>query len=67
MNEVSTPNEGIAAMQACSISDVCRLCAGIDDIMIPIFADEGAAHMLEAKIKTHLPFINVLTIFDFKY
>lgn len=64
MNDIMTPNGGITTIHACSISEVCRLCAGIDDIMIPIYADEGAAHMLEAKIKTHLPFINVLTIFD---
>lgn len=62
MNEIMTPTQGMEAMQACSISDVCRLCAGLDDIMIPIYAEEGVVHMLEHKIKTHLPFINVIFI-----
>lgn len=46
-------------MRTCSINDVCRLCANFDENMIPIYADEGADHMLENKIKTHLPFINI--------
>lgn len=43
-----------------SINNYCRLCANIDESMIPIYDDQGADHMLEYKIKKHLPFLNVL-------
>lgn len=66
MNEVMVPTEEVETMQQYTVNDFCRLCANIDDNMVPIYADEGADHMLEIKIKTHLPFINVLYIFLFK-
>lgn len=50
----------IDLLQSSNINDVCRLCANIDDNMVSIYSDEGADHMLENKIKMHLPFINVL-------
>ncbi|XP_026820752.1 zinc finger protein 112-like [Rhopalosiphum maidis] len=59
MNEVNMANNQEINMQSCSINDLCRLCANFDENMIPIYADEGADHMLENKIKTHLPFINI--------
>lgn len=49
-------------IRACSLNDFCRLCANFDDNMISIYSDEGVDHLLETKIKTHLPFINVLYI-----
>lgn len=42
------------------VNDFCRLCANTDSSMIPIFSGDGAVHMLESKIKMHLPFIKVL-------
>lgn len=60
MNDVMTTREDMETMQTCTINDFCRLCANLDDNMVPIYADEGADHMLENKIKTHLPFINVM-------
>lgn len=63
MNDIMTNNEDVERMQTCNINDFCRLCANVDDDMVPIYADEGADHMLESKIKTHLPFINVMYIF----
>lgn len=59
MNEVIAHNDELDTMQTCSINDICRLCANLDDNMVPIYANEGIDHMLEKKIKTHLPFINV--------
>lgn len=67
MNEVMAPGEELEIMQQCSINDLCRLCANLDDNMVPIYADEGANHMLETKIKTHLPFINVMYIMKLKF
>jgi len=52
-------------IQPCTVNDFCRLCANLDDNMISIYSDEGVVHMLETKIKSHLPFINVLYIFVF--
>lgn len=43
-----------------AMNDYCRLCANKGDNMVPIYADEGADHRLETKIKIHLPFLNVL-------
>lgn len=63
MNEVIANNDGLDTMQSCTINDICRLCANLDDNMVPIYANEGIDHMLEKKIKTHLPFINVLYTF----
>lgn len=60
MNDVIPTREDMERMQTCTINDFCRLCANLDDNMVPIYADEGADHMLENKIKTHLPFINVI-------
>ncbi|XP_060856206.1 zinc finger protein 615-like isoform X2 [Metopolophium dirhodum] len=59
MNEVNMTNNQDISMQSCTINDVCRLCANFDENLISIYADEGADHMLENKIKTHLPFINI--------
>lgn len=63
MNEVNMTNNQETSMESCTINDICRLCANIDENMIPIYNDEGADHMLENKIKTHLPFINVVYTF----
>lgn len=41
------------------VNDYCRLCANIDENMIPIYTGDGALHMIENKIRTHLPFLNV--------
>jgi len=65
MNDVEAPNDEMETTQSYTINDFCRLCANLDDIMVPIYADEGADHMLESKIKAHLPFINVLYIYIF--
>jgi len=59
MNEVNMANNQEINIQSCSVHDLCRLCANFDQNMIPIYSDDGAAHMLENKIKIHLPFINV--------
>jgi len=59
MNDVNMADNQEINMPSCSINDLCRLCANFDENLIPIYADEGADHMLENKIKTHLPFINV--------
>lgn len=54
-----------ATIRPCTLNDFCRLCANFEDNMISIYSDEGVDHMLENKIKTHLPFINVLYTFVF--
>jgi len=59
MDEVNMANNQETNTQSCTVNDLCRLCANFDENMIPIYADQGADHMLENKIKTHLPFINV--------
>lgn len=61
MNEVAH-SVGLETMQSCTINDFCRLCANMDENMIPIYVNEGIDHLLEKKIKTHLPFLNVLHI-----
>lgn len=50
----------VGLMESSTLNDFCRLCANRDDNMVSIYSDEGADHMLENKIKMHLPFINVL-------
>lgn len=63
MNEIMDLNNEVGTMRQCTINDFCRLCASLDENMVHIYADEGADHMLENKIKTHLPFLNVLFTF----
>lgn len=41
-------------------NEYCRICANKSDNMMSIFVDEGVDHMMETKIKTHLPFLNVM-------
>lgn len=53
----------VGLLQPSTINDVCRLCANFDENMVSIYSDEGADHMLENKIKMHLPFINVFLLF----
>lgn len=50
---------GSLSLQDYHTNDYCRLCANTHDNMVPIYVGQGAEHMLEIKIKTHLPFINV--------
>ncbi|XP_050529940.1 uncharacterized protein LOC126899272 isoform X1 [Daktulosphaira vitifoliae] len=52
-------NEDLGSLRECNANDYCRLCANMDERMVPIYVDEGVDHMLENKIKTHLPFLNV--------
>lgn len=59
MSEVMDQNEETDTVRACTVNDFCRICANVDENLVSIYADEGADHMLEDKIKTHLPFINV--------
>lgn len=59
MNE-TMDGHGSLSLQDYHTNDYCRLCANTHDNMVPIYVGQGAEHMLEIKIKTHLPFINVL-------
>lgn len=52
-------NQDLGSLRGCNANDYCRLCANTDERMVPIYTDEGVDHMLENKIKTHLPFLNV--------
>lgn len=57
MNELLVSDEALADLSD-SLLDldlVCRLCANPSDRFVGIFAEEGVAHGLSAKINLHLP------------
>lgn len=59
MNKV-VHSDGVETEKTYNLNEFCRLCATVDERMIPIYFNEGIDHSLERKIKTHLPFLNVL-------